>query len=219
MARGAGVSEGLAYYHFGSRAGLIGAVVHAVYDQLLDAIDIPDWPTHDWGGRERERTRRFIDFVYESPIAAIVFSTLATEPEVVGVATGRWQGVVDEGARNIAQGQRRGVLPSTSDPRLLSALINGAVRHAVAQALTTEPRPERDALTDEVWSFVSAGLRIGPKPLTSGTQARSTTVMALPIATTLQLRRVPCMARPRRLPAGRPVHVGGHRILRGSTEP
>ncbi len=164
VARDAGVSEGLAYYHFGTRAGLIGAVVHEVYDRLLEAIDIPDWPLHDWGGREHERTRRFIDFVYDSPIAGIVFSKLATEPDVVEVATARWHGVVDEGARNIAQGQRRGVLPSTTDPELLSALINGAVRHAVAQALNTTPRPDRGALSDEVWSFISAGLRIGPEP-------------------------------------------------------
>ena len=71
---------------------------------------------------------------------------------------------LEEGARNIAQGQRRGVLPKTTDPQLLSALINGAVRHAVAQALATDPRPDRDALTNDVWSFISAGLRIGPEP-------------------------------------------------------
>ncbi|MGB5810655.1 MAG: hypothetical protein WBG86_09005, partial [Polyangiales bacterium] len=112
----------------------------------------------------RERTRRFIDFVYGNPVAAIVFSKLASEPEVVGVATERWNGVVEEGARNIAQGQRRGVLPLATQPHRLSALINGAVRHAVAQALATEPRPNRDQLADEVWSFIEAGLRIGPEP-------------------------------------------------------
>lgn len=164
VAKRAGLSVGLAYHRFGSKAGLIGAVVHRVYDRLFDATDIPHWPSHDWGGRERERTRRFIEFVYDTPVAAIVFSKLATEPEVVGVATERWQGVVVEGARNIAQGQRRGVLPTNADPHLLSALINGAVRHAVAQALVTDPRPHRDALTEDVWSFISAGLRIGPEP-------------------------------------------------------
>ncbi|MEM8606623.1 MAG: TetR/AcrR family transcriptional regulator [Myxococcota bacterium] len=164
VAKRAGLSVGLAYHRFGSKAGLIGAVVHRVYDQLFEATDIPHWPAHDWGGRERERTRRFIEFVYDTPVAAIVFSKLASDPEVVGVASERWRGVVDEGARNIAQGQRRGVLPTATGPHLLSALINGAVRHAIAQALATEPRPDRDALTDDVWNFISAGLRIGPEP-------------------------------------------------------
>ncbi|MGB5809041.1 MAG: TetR/AcrR family transcriptional regulator [Polyangiales bacterium] len=171
VATRAGLSVGLTYHRFGSKAGLIAAVVDRMYDQLLQAIDIPHWPTHDWGGRERERTRRFIDFVYENPVAAIVFSKLASEPEVVGVATERWNGVVQDGARNIAQGQRRGVLPRTTDPSRLSALINGAVRHAVAQALAADPRPERDQLTDEVWSFIEAGLRIGPDPRAITTQA------------------------------------------------
>lgn len=34
VARRAGVSAGLAYHHFGSKAGLIAAVVEAFYDQL-----------------------------------------------------------------------------------------------------------------------------------------------------------------------------------------
>jgi len=171
VARRAGLSVGLAYHRFGSKAGLIGAVVNQVYDRLLHAIEIPHWPTHDWRGRERERARRFIDFVYGNPVAAIVFSRLASEPEVVGVASERWRGVVDEGARNIARGQTRGVLPTRTDPRLLSALINGAVRHAVAHALSTEPRPDPETLTDHVWSFIEGGLGIGPEPtnLTSST--------------------------------------------------
>ena len=164
VARRAGLSVGLAYHRFGSKAGLIAAVVNRTYDELHEAIDIPDWPTHDWAGRERERTRRFIEFAYDNPVAAVVFSRLASEPVVVGVATERWNGVVAEGARNIAQGQRRGVLPQGTDSRRLSALINGAVRHAVAQALLAEPRPPRDILTDDVWSFIEAGLRLGPQP-------------------------------------------------------
>lgn len=167
VASRAGLSVGLAYHRFGSKAGLIGAVVHQVYDDLLDAIDIPQWPTHDWRGREHERTRRFIDFVYENPVAAIVFSKLASEPEVVGVASERWRGVVDEGARTIAQGQSRGVLPARTDPHILSALINGAVRHAVAHALTAEPRPNRDALTEDVWTFIESGLGIAPPNLSN----------------------------------------------------
>ncbi|MEM7138911.1 MAG: TetR/AcrR family transcriptional regulator [Myxococcota bacterium] len=172
VARRAGLSVGLAYHRFGSKAGLIAAVVEQMYDRLLDAIEIPHWPAHDWSGRERERTRRFIEFVYDNPVAAIVFSKLASEPEVVGVATARWNGVVDEGARNIAQGQRRGVLPRGSEPRVLSALINGAVRHAVAQALTDEPRPDRNQLTDEVWNFIAGGLRLGPEATEVTPQAK-----------------------------------------------
>jgi AcrR family transcriptional regulator len=163
VAKRAGVSVGLAYHRFGSKAGLIAAVVDRLYDELLQAIDLPDWPLDDWGSRERERTRRFIEFAYDAPLAAVVFSKLAAEPEVGAVATKRWNGVVEEGARNLAQGQRRGLLPGKTDPQVLSALINGAVRHAVAQALANDVRPTRERLTDDVWSFVAAGLGIRPE--------------------------------------------------------
>lgn len=163
VANRAGVSVGLAYHRFGSKAGLIAAVVDALYDRLVEAIEIADWPTEDWPGRERERTRRFVNFVYDNPLAGIVFSKLASDPEVVSVGTARWNQVVDEGARNIAQGRARGVLSQGPDPRLLSALINGAVRHSVAHALATKPRPDREQLTAEVWSFIAGGLGIDPE--------------------------------------------------------
>ena len=161
VAKRAGVSVGLAYHHFGSKAGLIAAVVDRLYDDLGDAIEIADWPVHDWAGRERERTRRFIDFAYDTPLAAVVFSKLSAEPDAVIVATARWQELVREGARNIAQGQHRGVLPPRRDPQILSSLINGAVRHAVAHALASGARPDREALTEEVWSFIEGGLGLG----------------------------------------------------------
>lgn len=160
VAKRAGLSVGLAYHRFGSKAGLIGAVVHDVYDRLLRAIEIEEWPARDWAGRERERTRRFVDFAYDNPLAAVVFSKLASEPEVVTVTTARWNGVVDEGAHNIAQAQRLGLIPDGVDPKLLSALVNGAVRHAVAQALSIDPRPERETLIDQVWTFIEGGLGI-----------------------------------------------------------
>lgn len=160
VAKRAGLSVGLAYHRFGSKAGLIGAVVHDVYDRLLQAIEIEEWAAGDWAGRERERTRRFVSFAYDNPLATIVFSKLASEPEVVTVMTARWNDVVDEGAHNIAQAQRLGMIPEGVDPQLLSALVNGAVRHAVAQALSTDPRPDRDVLTDQVWTFIEGGLGI-----------------------------------------------------------
>jgi AcrR family transcriptional regulator len=38
VARRAGVSVGLIYRHFGSKAGLVGAVVQAFYDRFEDEV-------------------------------------------------------------------------------------------------------------------------------------------------------------------------------------
>ena len=59
VARRAGVSVGLAYHHFGSKAGLVAAVVDAFYGPLREislGTAIP--PQLDWPARERARGDR-----------------------------------------------------------------------------------------------------------------------------------------------------------------
>src|SRR5580700_113082 len=70
VARRAKVSVGLAYHHFGSKAGLIAAVVEAFYDLLEDAAFNPArLVSRDWAGREKERLAAYISFHYDHPFA------------------------------------------------------------------------------------------------------------------------------------------------------
>ena len=57
VARRAQVSVGLAYHRFGSKAGLIAAVVDHFYDELERAIDLGDLLEGEWAAREHERRR------------------------------------------------------------------------------------------------------------------------------------------------------------------
>lgn len=160
VARLAGVSVGLPYHRFGSKAGLVAAVVEHFYDQLQDVIVLADVDEKDWAIREQVRLSRLIDFLYANDLAAVIISTLARDPEVAAVEAERWNGLIELTARNIAKGQARGQLPAGYQPDVLGALICGGVRHAVGLALAATPRPSRSALTRQTWNFIASGLQL-----------------------------------------------------------
>ena len=162
VARRAHVSVGLAYHRFGSKAGLIAAVVDHFYDELERAIDLGDFGEEDWTVRERERLSRLVRFLYGHDLASIVFSTLTREPQVAVVEAERWRDLIDAAARNLRGGQSRGEVSRHHDPGVTGAMILGAVRHAVGHALAAKPRPTAAALTTELWTFIARGLGLEP---------------------------------------------------------
>lgn len=158
VATAAGMSVGLIYARFGSKAGLAAAVVEAFYDRLLDAITLEGFRDTPWRERERERIRRLLIFLYRDPLSTVIFGRLAQDEEVQAVATRRWAELIEFGARNAMQGQARGEIPADRDPHVLSAIVNGGLRHGVEQALTMEKPPNPDALFNEIWAFIEGGL-------------------------------------------------------------
>src|SRR5438046_4617250 len=61
VAKRAQVSVGLAYHHFGSKAGLIAAVVEAFYSRLDEEVfNEACRPSESWADRERRRTAPYI---------------------------------------------------------------------------------------------------------------------------------------------------------------
>ena len=86
VAKRAKVSVGLAYHHFGSKAGLIAAVVEAFYNRLEDAAFSPSkLVSPDWAGREKERIAAYISFHYDHPFAPLVVGPLSRAAEVLDV--------------------------------------------------------------------------------------------------------------------------------------
>jgi AcrR family transcriptional regulator len=158
IAKRARVSVGLAYHRFGSKAGLIAAVVEHFYDELERAIDLGDFRVQDWAVRERERLSRLVRFLYRDELATVVLSTLTRDPQVAVVESERWHKLIDAAARNLGRGQSRGQVARRHDAGVVAALILGGVRHAVGHALAATPRPTAPALTAQVWSFIARGL-------------------------------------------------------------
>jgi AcrR family transcriptional regulator len=161
VAKRAKVSVGLAYHHFGSKAGLIAAVVEAFYNRLEEAAFSPSkLVSPDWAGREKERIAAYIAFHYDHPFAPLVVGPLSRAAEVLDVEQAFTRRQLTAGAYNLRAGQRDGVIPADLDPRLTIALLIGGIRQALIGALMSPHRPDRDELTARIWVFVAAALRL-----------------------------------------------------------
>lgn len=160
VAARADVSVGLLYRYFGSKAGLVAAVVEGFYDRLHEEVaDTDPAPDGDWASRERKRLELSVAFHYREPLAAVVLSRLSREPEVAGVEVRRIGRLVEDAAKNVTAGQRRGELPADLDPRTVGAMLIGGFRVAMGEALTRRQRPDANALVEELWRFVVNGVR------------------------------------------------------------
>lgn len=160
VAARAEVSVGLLYRYFGSKAGLVAAVVENFYDRLhAEVADTDPAPDADWAARERKRLELSVAFHYREPLAAVVLSRLSREPEVAGVEVRRIGRLVEDAAKNVTAGQRRGELPGDLDPRTVGAMLIGGFRVAMGEALTRRERPDPDRLVEELWRFVVNGVR------------------------------------------------------------
>ena len=160
VAARADVSAGLLYRYFGSKAGLVAAVVEDFYDRLhAEAADTDPAPGADWASRERARLELSVAFHYREPLAAVVLSRLGREPEVARVEVRRISRLVEDAAKNVAAGQRRGELPADMDARTVGAMLIGGFRVAMGEALTRRRRPGAEVLVEELWRFVVHGVR------------------------------------------------------------
>ena len=164
IARRAGVSAGLAYHHFGSKDGLIAAVVEDFYARYARVANAR-YPGETWSKREIQRTRAVVIFLLEHPFTPTLFGPLSRAAPVVTAERVCMDDLIAHGARNIAGGQTDGDLPRHVDPRLAAAFVLGGMRQAVAAALAGESRPEPVALARQVWILTasSVGLRVGRK--------------------------------------------------------
>ena len=171
VAKRAKVSVGLAYHHFGSKAGLIAAVVEAFYDRLEEVAFKPSsLISSDWAGREKERIAAYIAFHYDHPFAPLVVGALSRAAEVLDVEQAFTRRQLAAGAYNLRAGQREGVIPADLDPRLTIALMIGGIRQALIGALTKAERPDRQELTDKIWIFVAGALRLPMQAAAAGSR-------------------------------------------------
>ena len=164
VARRAQVSVGLAYHHFGSKAGLIAAVVEDFYEHLdRAAFGGARLSASNWADREKERIGAYVAFHYEHPFAPLVIGPLSRAPEVLDVETAFTSRQLAAGARMLEAAQRDGIVPGDLDPHLTIALMIGGIRQALIGALTADRRPDPARLTGDIWAFMAAALRLTAK--------------------------------------------------------
>lgn len=161
VAEAAGVAPSLVYRYFGSKAGLVTALIDDFFDRLHSEVLDLDLSEHgDWADRERRRLELGIRFHYREPLAVVLYTLLAREPEVALAQNERTRQVVAQTARNIRDGQRRGELHPDVDPRLAGAAIFGALTEVMVEAIARKRRPAVDKVTDQLWRVIAAAVRL-----------------------------------------------------------
>ncbi|MET0604662.1 MAG: TetR/AcrR family transcriptional regulator [Baekduia sp.] len=163
VARAAGVVPSLINRYFGTKAGLVCAVVDAFFDRLeaevLD-LDLDDHGT--WAEHERLRLRKGVAFHYADPFAVVLYGQLTRDPAVARRETERIERIIHHSAVTVRRHQRAGELPATVDPELAGAAMFGAMRQVVAAALRRTPRPDPAALVELLWRQVAASVDLDP---------------------------------------------------------
>ena len=163
VSKRAQVSVGLAYHHFGSKAGLIAAVVEAFYSRLDEvAFKGAKLPSEGWADREKRRIASYVAFHYDHPFAPLVIGALSRAPEVLDVETAFTNRQLAAGALMIQTAQRDGFVANHINPHLTIALMIGGIRQALIGVLISKQRPDPGKLTDEIWAFMAGALRLPP---------------------------------------------------------
>lgn len=159
VARAAGVVPSVVSHHFGSRSGVVNAVVDAFFDRLHEEVLDRDLrPLGSWIESEHARVRMGVRFYYTEPLAPIVYGSLGRDAEVASREHARVALVVESTARNIAAAQRTGELPRGVDPKLASAAIYGAARQVTVTALGADRRPPQRVVVDQLWRMTVAAV-------------------------------------------------------------
>ncbi|MCK0071049.1 TetR/AcrR family transcriptional regulator [Kordiimonas laminariae] len=158
VAKRAGVSVGLAYHYFRSKAGLVSAVVEKFYDDY-DAIMNERYDAEiPWQKREYKRLCAVVDFLYTSPLAPIMLANLGSSPEVLAVEAKRTRATVELAKANIADGQRKGYLREDINREVAAGAIIGGITLATAQALSNPALLDKETLTAQLWDFIYSPL-------------------------------------------------------------
>ena len=160
VAARAGVSVGLIYRHFGSKAGLLAAVVGDLYVRFdAEVLDLDPAPGAGWAERERRRTEMAVAFHYDNALAPIVLARMARDPEVAAVEARHLRVQVARGTRNVVRGQRDGEIPEDIDAGIAAAMILGGVRQALIEVLSRRDPPPPERVSDQLWRLVVAAVR------------------------------------------------------------
>lgn len=161
VAKAAGVSTGLAYHHFGSKAGLLCALITEFYDRYNAVTNTRFEQGMNWHVREKERLKLTVDFCFSDPFAEVVFGKLSGSPDVTAIDAERRRVLINLGAENFRRAQAKGHVDPHLNPVLASTVVMGGLLQAMADAFSMSPRPDREELTEELWKIVS---RIAPPP-------------------------------------------------------
>jgi len=160
VAEKADVSVGLAYHYFGSKSGMLGAIIDAFYDRYNQVVNQYIDPDIPWRVREKDRLMAAVEFLYNDPMAPVILGRMAHTNQVAAVESARHEEMIEMAIRNIGSGIRRGDIGGHIDPAIAGAAITGAMRSGIMHAMAMRPRPDPAKLTHQIWGMIAGALDI-----------------------------------------------------------
>lgn len=161
VAAAAGVAPSLINRYFGSRGGLLSALVDDFFDRLhAEVLDRHLDELGTWAEHEYVRLIHAVGFHYTDPFAVVLYTRLSREPEVARTETARIETAIDAAARNIRRGQRKGEVPTEVDASLAAAAIFGAMQRVMVSALSRQPHPSPAHVADVLWRQIVAAVHL-----------------------------------------------------------
>ena len=160
VARLAGVSDGLPYHYFGTKAGAVSAVIDAFYDRYYAVVNQPLDGSRPWADRELERLQAWLGFLYSDPLAPVVLGKMGRTVQVASLESARQDELIALARRNIELGQKAGDISEVIDAGIAAAAIIGAIRHAASQAFQDPKPPPPSVLIAQLWGLIAGGLGI-----------------------------------------------------------
>lgn len=154
VAKTAGVAQSVIHRYFGNKAGLVEAAVSAFYDDYDRMVFLLDLaPEASWWDRESLRIQQEVAFLYDHPLGNRVASGLLHEAAATRVDAERTRQHAIMAAKNIRRGQAAGELSADVNADLAGAAIIGALRMALAVALSLPEPPMRREVAEIVISM------------------------------------------------------------------
>jgi AcrR family transcriptional regulator len=159
VAEAAGVVPSLVHRYFGSKSGLVGALVDDFFRRFhAEVMDVYLDDQGTWAEHERIRLERGVRFHYAEPFAAVLYGSLTRDPEVARKQTGHILFIVDRAARSVRKAQKRGELPVGVDPRMAGAAMFGTMQYVMVEAFTRTPRPSAERVIEFLWQQIAASV-------------------------------------------------------------
>ena len=160
VARGAGVSNGLPYHHFGNKAGALSAVIDDFYDRQLAIVAADLDPAAPWAERELGRFQRWLAFLYEEPVARVLLGKMGRSVAAAEAESARLDEMLDVARANIQAGQRSGEIPESIDPAIAATVIIGGIRQTATHVFGREKPADATAVANQLWALIAGALRL-----------------------------------------------------------
>ncbi len=152
----AGVSEGLVYHYFKSKAGLLRAIVDDFYARYAAVVNRETDGAEPWLTREEARMRDAVQFLYDDPMARIILGGMNRLPEAAQAEMAQRRDIAERSIRNVRSGMKQGVIPANIDPSVAGPASIGAMNQVVMHALAQDPVPDQAQIADELWRIIKA---------------------------------------------------------------